>query len=628
MNHIINRLLSRLKQLAPAVLGLVITIGALSCSSETQRINVIPLPNEITVRHGYFEIDSVDFVRNDTVGPVVSQVEPWRYDDLGEEGYELEVTHDTIRLTAATDKGIFYGRQTLRQLVSSHGIPCVEIRDIPRFAYRGLHVDVSRHFFSKQEIMKLMDEMARYKLNRFHFHLTDNGGWRIQLDRYPLLTSLGAFRTQCDWLEWWDKKDRTYLPEGTPGAYGGYYTKDDIRQIIAHADSLYIEVIPEIEFPAHSDEVFIGYPELCCNGKPYSGGEFCVGNRLTYTFIENVLDEIIELFPSRYIHIGGDEARKAEWKTCRKCNALMREKGMTDYEQLQHYLISYIEDYLVSRGKVMMGWDEIAMKQLHPTTTVLSYRGQTTASMAANKGYNVIFTPGAALYFDWYQATPDTQPRAMQGYSPIKKMYMMTPVAVTEESARANEQMIEGRAIAPDSIECISPGNADRIIGVQGCAWAEFINDEQHLEYMIFPRLLAIAEMAWTQQERREWPDFKPRMNAHIPLLQARGINTFTLTDEVELTTRRRDDGTIEVILDTEKYPAEIRYTLDGTEPSAGSLKYERPFTVSEPMKVKAAMFSNGLRRGPVTECSVGLTDEIHNYFPYREPEHWKNVKL
>lgn len=628
MNHIINGFLNRLNQLVLAGLGLIMTTGALSCTSDTTRVNVIPLPNEITVRHGYFEIDSVAFVRDNANDAVVCSVDPELYEELGEEGYELTVTHDTIRLKAATVKGIFYGRQTLRQLVSEHGIPCVEIKDIPRFAYRGLHVDVSRHFFSKQEIMKLLDEMAMYKLNKFHFHLTDNGGWRIQLDRYPLLTTLGAFRTQCDWIEWWDKKDRTYLPEGTPGAYGGYYTKDDIRQIIAHADSLYIEVIPEIEFPAHSDEVFMGYPELCCKGKPYSGGEFCVGNKLTYTFIENVLDEIIELFPSKYIHIGGDEARKVEWETCPACNALMRKKGMTDYEQLQHYLISYIEDYLVGRGKVMMGWDEIAMKQLHPTTTVLSYRGQTTASMAANKGYNVIFTPGAAMYFDWYQATPDTQPRAMSGYSPIKKMYLMNPVAVTEETARANEQMIEGHAIAPDSIEHILPEYADCIIGVQGCSWSEFINDERHLEYMIFPRLLAIAEMGWTQQEHRDWLDFKPRMNAHIPRLQARGINAFTLTDEVELTTRRCDDGTMTVILDTEKYPAEIRYTLDGTEPMAESQKYDRPFALSDPATVKAAMFRNGLRTGPVTECNVGLANEIHNYFPYKEPEHWKNIEL
>ena len=290
--------------------------GLVACTPDRGQVNVIPLPNDMEIKEGFFEIDSTRFVNEGADKFITCHIDSASYNELGDEGYELSVSSGAVHLNAATGKGAFYGKQTLRQLVSSRGIPCVEIKDTPRFGYRGLHVDVSRHFFPKEEITKLMDEMAFYKLNKFHFHLTDNGGWRIQIDKYPRLTSMGAFRTQCEWVEWWDKKDRTYLPEGTPNAYGGYYTKEDIREIVAYAEKRCIEVIPEIEFPAHSDEVFVGYPELCCMGKPYAGGEFCAGNEQTYTFMEDVLTEVIDLFPSAYVHIGGDEARKVEWKNC------------------------------------------------------------------------------------------------------------------------------------------------------------------------------------------------------------------------------------------------------------------------------------------------------------------------
>ena len=330
-----------------------------ACTPAKVQLNVVPLPNDMEIKTGFFEVDSAQFANESMDKFITCRIDSAFNRDLGEEGYNLSVSSGTIRLNACTEKGAFYGKQTLKQLLSSRGIPCVEIKDAPRFSYRGLHIDVSRHFFPKEEIIKLLDEMAYYKLNKFHFHLTDNGGWRIQIDKYPRLTSMGAFRTQCEWVEWWDKKDRTYLPEGTPNAYGGYYTKEDIREILAHAEKLHIEVIPEIEFPAHSDEVFIGYPELCCTGKPYTSGEFCAGNERTYTFMENVLTEIIDLFPSEYIHIGGDEARKIAWKTCSKCQTLMEKEGLKDLEELQCYMIARMEAFLTSKGKRMIGWDEV-----------------------------------------------------------------------------------------------------------------------------------------------------------------------------------------------------------------------------------------------------------------------------
>ena len=494
----------------------------------------------------------------------------------------------------------------------------MKITDNPRFGYRGIHLDVSRHFFAKEEVFKILDEMARYKLNVFHLHLTDNGGWRIQIDRYPLLTRLGAFRTEADWLKWWEFGDRRYVPEGTPGAYGGYYTKDDIRQIVAYAAARYIEVIPEIEFPAHSDEVFIGYPELCCSGKPYTSGEFCVGNPATFEFMDGVLTEVMELFPSRRIHIGGDEARKAAWKTCPKCQLLAKELGGLD--EVQCYLIEHAEKFLAEHGRMMVGWDEILRNNLRPTSVAISYRGQRGAIEAANRGYDAVMSPGEIIYFDWYQANPHTQPRAMSGFSPIKKMYSFEPVPDTPERAAANESLVKGEYVAPDSVEHIRPNAASHIIGVQGCTWAEFIGTPEHLEYMIFPRLLAIAELGWTPRERRLWADFRRRVNSQIPRLLARGVNAFTLSNDVEITARIvREGRKARVTLDTEKYPAEVRYTLDGSHPTVGSDIYSGPFVVEAGTTVKAALFAGGKPAGSIAELYVDACHDVENYYTYLE---------
>ena len=375
------------------------------CSHEAIRVNLIPRPAEMEVLSGYFQPG------NTTVDDFTTVVvDNSRMDALGREGYELTVDRSSVRLTAATQTGIFYGKRTLEQLMTDKGIPCVRVSDRPRFAYRGMHMDVSRHFFPKSQVLKMLDEMARYKLNVFHFHLTDNGGWRIRIDKYPRLTAEGAFRTQRDWYAWWDRNDRRYLPEGTPGAYGGYFTKEDIREIVTYAAERHITVIPEIEFPAHSDAVFIGYPELCCTGKPYTTGEFCVGNEQVYTFMEDVLTEVMELFPSKYIHIGGDEARKVAWATCPKCQALIERERLDGIQGLQPYMIARIQDFLASKGRVMVGWDEILHNELHSETLVMSYRGQKGAIEAANRGNYAVMTPGEVLYFDWYQADPSTQP--------------------------------------------------------------------------------------------------------------------------------------------------------------------------------------------------------------------------
>ena len=423
---------------------------------------------------------------------------------------------------------------------------------------------------------------------------------------------------EIEWLKWWDFGDKHYVPEDTPGAYGGYYTKEDIRQIVSYAAGRHIDVIPEIEFPAHSDEVFVGYPEFCCTGRPYTTGEFCVGNPATLRFAEDVLTEIMELFPSKYIHIGGDEARKVAWKSCPKCQHLAREVG--GFEEVQCYMIEHLELFLAEHGRVMMGWDEILKNSLRSSSVPISYRGQRGGIEGANRGLNVIMSPGEMIYFDWYQADPCTQPRAMSGFSPIKKVYSFYPVPDTPEMAAANESMIKGEYVAPSSVEYIYNGASKNVLGVQGCMWTEFVNTSEHLEYMMFPRMLAVAEIAWTPQNRREWHDFRRRINREIPLLRSRGINAFQLSNDVEITVTRLPNGKKAfVTIDTEKYPVEVRYTLDGSDPTPQSPIYKRPFKTKIGTTVSAACFEHGRQSGNTAHVDVSEHHDIRNYYPYLE---------
>ena len=567
----------------------------LSCSpKETTHVNLIPKPAHLVWTGGYLKIDK-DLLLTDGKSDKIQVTIDESFADGNPEGYALKVTEEGIDIHAASDRGLFYAQQTLRQLYTGQGIPCVTIEDAPRFPYRGLHLDVSRHFFPKEEVLKLLDVMAGYKFNTLHLHLTDGGGWRIQIDKYPKLTTEASYRTEADWQKWWNEKDRKYLPEGTEGAYGGYYTKDDIREIVDHATALHINVLPEIEFPGHSDEVFAAYPELSCDGEAYTYGDFCVGNEQSFTFMEDVLTEVIELFPSEYIHIGGDEAGKGAWKKCPKCQALMRRLGMKDVDELQSYMIRRAEEFLHSKGRKLIGWDEILEGGLAPDATVMSWRGEQGGIQSARMGHDVIMTPSQYLYLDYYQADPKTQPYAIGGYTPIKTVYNYDPIPV----------------------DSLTKEEAAHIMGVQANTWTEYIPDEKHLEYMMFPRALAVAEIGWTPQEERSWEDFKPRMNAHLSLLHQKGINAFMLSDDVEATmsvdTLRQE---IYVSLDAEKYPVEIRYTTDGTMPTQSSPIYEGSILVKDSAHVKAAIFHNGQPQGPASEKRVdyhrGINKPIH----------------
>ena len=405
------------KQSRNYVTGLAAACSLLliACSpEEVRQVNLIPKPEQMTMTGGTFTVDSLALFGGQSSRNIKTVIdEAWSGNP---EGYQLDVTPGGIDLRAGSPDGLFYGMQTLRQLYAGGEVPCVSIRDNPRFGYRGLHLDVSRHFFSKEEVMKLLDVMSFYKLNTLHMHLTDAGGWRIEIDKYPKLTSETAFRTESDWRKWWDGRDRKYLPEGTPGAYGGYYTKEDIREIVKHAASKHINIIPEIEFPGHSEEVLMAYPELSCSGKPYQNGDFCIGNEKSFTFMEDVLAEVIDLFPSEYIHVGGDEAGKSAWKKCPKCQALMKEKGMKSVDELQSYMIHRAEEFLISKERKLIGWDEILEGGLTPEATVMSWRGEDGGIKSARMGHDVVMTPGNYMYLDFYQADPKTQPYAIGGY--------------------------------------------------------------------------------------------------------------------------------------------------------------------------------------------------------------------
>ena len=585
------------KQSRNCVTGLAAACSLLliACSpEEVRQVNLIPKPEQMTMTGGTFTVDSLALFGGQSSRNIKTVIdEAWSGNP---EGYQLDVTPGGIDLRAGSPDGLFYGMQTLRQLYAGGEVPCVSIRDNPRFGYRGLHLDVSRHFFSKEEVMKLLDVMSFYKLNTLHMHLTDAGGWRIEIDKYPKLTSETAFRTESDWRKWWDGRDRKYLPEGTPGAYGGYYTKEDIREIVKHAASKHINIIPEIEFPGHSEEVLMAYPELSCSGKPYQNGDFCIGNELSFTFMEDVLAEGIDLFPSEYIHVGGDEAGKSAWKKCPKCQALMKEKGMKNVDELQSYMIHRAEEFLNSKDRKLIGWDEILEGGLAPEATVMSWRGEDGGIKSARMGHDVVMTPGNYMYLDFYQADPKTQPYAIGGYTPIKKVYSYDPVP-------ADSLTVE---------EC------RHILGVQANTWTEYIQTPEHLEYMMFPRALAVAEIGWTSQELRTWEDFKPRMNAHISKLQGMGIRTFTLSDELEVTMQVDTAGReIEVILDAEKYPAEIRYTTDGSVPVASSALYAGPITVQDSAHIKAAIFRDGVLQGTPTEKKVDYHRAINKPIHY-----------
>ena len=436
------------------------------------------------------------------------------------EAYTIKIDKRSVVIEGNGDAGVFYGIQTLCQSIASTQVdvqnepavtlPSVKITDAPRFKYRGFMLDFSRHFFGKEFVMKQIDAMAHYKLNRLHLHLTDAGGWRLEMKSHPELTQKTAYRTQSNWRHWWDDgKDRQYCDIGTPDAYGGYFTQDDMREIIDYATKHQITVIPEIEMPGHSEEVLYTRPDLSCTNNFRTTGDFCIGNDAVFDYFTEILKEVSELFPSEYIHIGGDEAGKQAWKTCPKCQERIKKEGLDGVDGLQSWFIHRIEEIVNGMGKKIIGWDEILEGGLTPGATVMSWRGESGGIKAAESGHHVIMTPGNPLYLDMYQDAPPFCPEAQGGYYPLNVIYAYDPI---------------GR---------IAPEAAHLVDGLQGNLWTERVETEEHVEYMMWPRLLAISEIGWSPTDRKDYDDFHKRALREVARLEADGYHPFDLKNAV-----------------------------------------------------------------------------------------------
>ena len=437
--------------------------------------------------------------------------------NLGTEGYELAISPESVVIRAPGQSGVFYGTQTLLELLPAAALasqkvagtewtlPCLHIVDYPRFVWRGLMLDVSRHFFNREEVEQLLDVMALLKLNTFHWHLVDDQGWRIEIKKYPRLTQVGAWRSGIGFnLD--PKATQAYGPDGR---YGGYYTQADIREVVAYAEARHITIVPEIEMPGHSSAALTAYPELSCTGGPFTppliGGVFdgiyCVGNDASFEFVQNVLSEVFDLFPGKYIHVGGDEVPTSNWKQCPRCQARMKAEGLKNEKELESYFIRRIEKFINAHGRTLIGWSEIREGGLAQNATIMDWIGG--AVEAASAGHDVVMTPLADCYFDHYQSTNhSTEPYAIGGYLPLAQVYAYDPMP----AGLATEYQ-------------------RHILGVQANIWTEYMPSLRHVEYMAFPRLCALAEVAWSTKPLGTWNDFASRLKAWIPRLDELQVN-------------------------------------------------------------------------------------------------------
>jgi hexosaminidase len=517
---------------------------------------------------------------------------------LGPEGYLLSSTERSVVIEAFRPAGLFYGIQTLFQLLpaaveapaASDGrtwtVPCLKIEDQPRFGWRGVHLDVCLHFYPVEFIKKYIDLLAMYKMNVFHWHLTEDQGWRLQIKKYPALTQAGAWR-----------RETTY--DGKP--YGGFYTQAEIRDVVAYAAKRFITVVPEIEMPGHCLSALTAYPELSCSGGPFEvetdwgifSDVFCAGNEKTFEFLEDVLTEVFELFPSQYIHIGGDEVPKTRWHNCVKCQARIKAEGLADENELQSYFIRRIEKFVNSRGRRLIGWDEILEGGLAPNATVMSWRGVAGGIAAARQGHDVVMTPTTHCYFDYYQSK-ENEPEAFPAYLPIETVYSYEPVPVE-----------------------LRPDEARHILGAQANVWTEYMPDTAQVEYMLLPRMLALSEVVWTKKDLRNFRDFSERLIPHFDRLEAKGVN-FRLQPPGGLGGRQVGTQPVNLTI-VSPYPgALVRCTVDGTEPTPSSpLLHSPEVTISTNALVQARTFLSSGRGSRTASTSVSLVDPEQNGVNY-----------
>lgn len=514
-------------------------------------------------------------------------------DNKNPEAYELKVAGEGVTVKGATEAGVFYGIQTLRKSLpvavgANISLPAVDIKDAPRFAYRGAHFDTSRHFFTVDEVKTYIDMLALHNMNRMHWHFTEDQGWRIEIKKYPKLTEIGSKRSETVI----GKNSGKY--DGVP--HEGFYTQEEAKEIVKYAAERFITVIPEIDIPGHMQAALASYPELGCTGGPYevwkmwgvSEDVLCIGNDQSLKFLEDVFAELIEIFPSEYIHIGGDECPKVRWAQCPKCQARIKQLGLksdakhTKEERLQSYVISHVEKFLNEHGRQIIGWDEILEGGLAPNATVMSWRGEGGGIEAAKQHHDVIMTPNTYLYFDYYQSKDtDNEPLAIGGYLPVERVYSYEPMP---------------KSLTPDEQKYIK--------GVQANLWTEYIPTFSHAQYMVLPRWAALAEVQWSAPEKKDYANFLSRLPRLIQWYDAEGYNyakhVFDVTAEF---TPNTTDGTLDITLNTLD-DAPIHYTLDGSEPTAASPRAEGVVKVKE----NAVFSAKALR--PTGDSRV-LTEKI-----------------
>ena len=515
---------------------------------------------------------------------------------INKEGYKLTITENKITISAASDQGALYAVQTLRQLLPASfengtfpgkqvAIKCLTIEDAPQFKYRGMHLDVGRHMFPVDFIKKYIDALALLKMNTFHWHLTEDQGWRIEIKKYPKLNEIGAFRTETLIGHY---NDQPHQFDGKP--YGGYYTQEQIKDIVKYANNRKITIIPEIELPGHSQAAIAAYPELGCTGEQVEVAtlwgvfeEVYCPKEETFAFLEDVFDEVLDLFPGKYIHIGGDEAPKTHWKHCDHCQALIESEGLKDEHELQSYFISRIEKYLNSKGRQIIGWDEILEGGLAPNATVMSWRGFDGAIEAAKQQHNVILTPGSHCYFDHYQSENKDEPLAIGGFLPLEKVYSLNPIpdALTQEETKY-------------------------VLGAQGNVWTEYMPNSKKVEYMVFPRILALSEVVWSNPSQKNYENFVSRVEHFNRRLNALDINYANHLYEIEGELVSNGDK-IAYQMETSSKGKVIRFTLDNSEPTINSDIYYNPVPITESVNIKARVFDSEEKLGNTFSQNINL---------------------
>ena len=577
-------------------LKFVFVVFLLGCTSNISKPfvpHIIPKPITQKINKGSFVLDNKTSIKNNTEFNDVAKyfksyikenfnirlkekegkneiILKLNSDLNNDEAYLLNIDKKTIIIEAKTSKGAFYGIQTLLQIIpyktnkSSIAIQCLSINDAPRFSYRGMHLDVGRHFFSVSFIKKYIDLMAMLKMNTFHWHLTEDQGWRIEIKKYPKLQEIAAFRNETLIGHYSDK------PQKFDGKrYGGFYTQEEIKEIVKYASERQVNIIPEIEMPGHSQAAIAAYPELGCTDEKVDVATkwgvfeevYCPSEK-TFKFLEDVIDEIVELFPGKYIHIGGDEAPKTRWENSEYCQNLIKEKGLVDEHGLQSYFISRMEKYINSKGKQIIGWDEILEGGLAPNATVMSWRGVNGAIEAAKQNHNVILTPGSHCYFDHYQSDNENEPLAIGGFLPLEKVYNFNPIPKE-----------------------LNKEESKYVLGAQGNVWSEYMSTPEKVEYMAFPRAIALSEVVWSKKENKNYEDFIKRLPFFLKYFQQKKVNYANHIYDIEGKLKYKNGITYQLSTTTED---KIYYSLGDNEIN---IKYTKPIPINKSTTIKAAVF-------------------------------------